>query len=310
MHVVASVPLYPPASRVGAWLATHQLLIGLVGRGHSVAVATYLDNGTPGYDLDGVRVHPGEALPQLARRADVIVHHAGDRGEATHEAIHRLIPRVCIVHGEVRDAAQVATAELVVVNSEVSAAHVAAVAPAAVVCPPPVWPADHPRLAEPGAQVAQVNLSAAKGGALFVTLASAEPQRPFLAVLGGTGRQMVPTSPNVTLEPQTANMGAVWPRCRVVLCPSATETWGMVAVEAALSGLPVIAHPTAGVREALGAGPIYADRTLVGTWRDALASLDDPGHYREVADRCYQAARRLDPLASVTRFADAVEALG
>jgi hypothetical protein len=98
VQVVASVPLYPPRSRVGAWLATHQFLRELVGRGHHVAVCTYLASD-PGYELDGVQVHPAIALEQLARRADVLVAHAASRVKLERFTARTGAPLVRIVHG-------------------------------------------------------------------------------------------------------------------------------------------------------------------------------------------------------------------
>jgi hypothetical protein len=147
VHVVASVPLYPPGSRVGAWLTTHQYLRALVGRGARVSVCTYLKSD-PGYALDGVDVYPREALRELAKQADVIVHHAGDRGEATSFAERHGVPRVCVVHGAISERSAPASADLVVCNSENSRAALGPVPAPVVVCPPP--PTPPPGVAPPG----------------------------------------------------------------------------------------------------------------------------------------------------------------
>ena len=54
MNVLGVVPLYPPHSRVGAWLATHGYLAAAAVAGHQVDVVTYAKTSLGVYELDGV----------------------------------------------------------------------------------------------------------------------------------------------------------------------------------------------------------------------------------------------------------------
>jgi glycosyltransferase involved in cell wall biosynthesis len=58
----------------------------------------------------------------------------------------------------------------------------------------------------------------------------------------------------------------------VLMVPSVHESYGMAAVEALASGIPVIAHPTPGLREALGDAGTFVDRADVRVWVAAVAS--------------------------------------
>ena len=218
------------------------------------------------------------------------------------------VPSVRMVHGQ-PDIGQLEGAALVVFNSETSRALVDWTGPA-VVCRPVTWPDEH-RVTATGDRWAQVNLSPAKGGELFRLIVTSLPDVKFLAVRGGYGGQVMPTrSANVEIMAMTGEMRDVWSRARGLLMPSESETWGMVAVEAAVNGLPVIAHPCAGIIEALGDAPVYVDRDDLAGWRAAIRELDDPVSYAERSAASTAAAARLDPHDSVARFVTAVETIG
>jgi glycosyltransferase involved in cell wall biosynthesis len=107
---------------------------------------------------------------------------------------------------------------------------------------------------------------------------------------------------------------AVWARTGVLLAPSITEAWGMAAVEALAHGIPVIAHPTPGLREALGFAGRYVDRDNVDAWESVVpgeirAHLDHPDP--TTARTCIARARNVEKQANddAARFVAAVESL-
>jgi hypothetical protein len=306
--VVAAVPLYPPGSRVGAWLSTHECLRALVARGHRVEVVAYMTSGDA-YDLDGVSVHDRRSL-RLVASADLVVSHMGDDGKAHQTALDRGIPSVRMVHGWAADPEErLAGASLVVFNSEASRAEIGFAGPS-VVAHPVTWPQLHATM--PGDRVTLVNTSREKGGELFWLLARSMHDVSFLGVRGDYGRQMRRSAkpPNLDVISSTENMRAdVWARTRVLLMPSERETWGMTGVEALASGIPVIAHPTAGLLESLGDAGVFVDRGDAAGWRDAIRALLDPDAYADAAARALARSRQLDPVRQLAIFADAVEAL-
>jgi glycosyltransferase involved in cell wall biosynthesis len=96
-----------------------------------------------------------------------------------------------------------------------------------------------------------------------------------LAVRGDYGDQVIMDElpSNVTLLDTTPDIREVYARTHIVLMPSEYESWGRVAIEAGLSGIPTIAHPTTGLQEALGGAGIFCDRSVIDSWETQIISL-------------------------------------
>lgn len=326
MIVAAVLQQYPPRTTIGAYLATHRWLVGLTERGHQVTV--YRTSHNP----RGLREHvdgvislppPGRSLwddKHPWREADVIVSHIADkpqRDTAHRAALQLKIPSVRIAHSVPTDRhTPLVGAALLIVNSQATADGFGDWGGPTVVCHPPTFPDDH--RTTPGRRVTQVNLQERKGGHLFWKLVAELPDVDFLAV-DGWGEQIGPNGPLVTTIPHTLPdnvrwqqntrdmRGHVWADTRLLLMPSEKEAWGMVAVEAMTSGIPVIAHPTPGLVESLGGAGVLVDRDDVGGWIDAIRSLDDPAVWLAASARALGRVAALDPQQSINRFCDAVE---
>lgn len=307
MKVVAVTPLYPPHSLVGAWISTHELLRELVAVGHQVDVVQ-LDDRRPVYDLDGVTVHPFRTafVRDAIATADVVVTHLGDNGATHRFALEQGVPSVRMVHGPFPDPEATVGAALVVFNSEATKASCPTSAPSIVVHPPV-----HPETyrTTPGDSITLVNLSEPKGVKVAWRLAEQCPDLPFLGVHGGYGEQITPRAPNFTVLPVQRDMRTVYSRTRVLLVPSLYESWGRVAVEAMCSGIPVIAHPTPGLREALGPAGLFVDRTDGLGWRDVVRALADPAEWTIWSQRSLARAAELDPAADIALFIESITAL-
>lgn len=310
VKILAVTPMYPPRSRVGAWLATHACLAHLVELGHQVDVISYLrtEAGPFPYELDGVQVHPAARIADQS--ADVVISHLGDNQEASAVAAEWGVPSVRMVHGsDPANAANLAATPcaLAVFNSSSLAAEVDYDGPAIVVRPP--FSPDEVRTT-PGSRVTLVNLSEPKGGALFWRLARSMPHVQFLGVHGGYGHQVSDKAKNVKVIDQTTDMATdVYAHTRVLLMPSVKETWGMVGLEAMVSGIPVIAHPTPGLRESLGSAATFVDRTDLAGWQAAITDLMRPSAWNRASSRAADHAAGYDPAPDLARFAAAIEDL-
>ena len=138
----------------------------------------------------------------------------------------------------------------------------------------------HPRNA-----ITLVNHNAHKGAHVLFGLAERMPERRFLAVEGGHGEQVpIPKHlTNVERVPQNPDMRPVWRNTRLVLMPSVYESYGLVSVEAGVSGIPVLAHPTPGLQEALGGAGFWCDRDDLQAYADTIEWLDDDAMYRHAS---------------------------
>lgn len=308
MRVAAILPAYPPRSRVGSWLCTHQFLRHLAAAGYHVDVFT-ADKQAVVETLDGVNVGPGfndYVVDCAVACADVVVSHLGDYERPAALAAKWGKPNVRIAHGHISDPSSMARAALIVFNSHSLAASVDCSSPY-IVCRPPVHAAEF--ATTPGDRVTLVNLSEAKGGELFWRLVRCSTRR-FLGVKGWGAQYIDHRYANAEVIDTTQDMrGDVYARTRILLMPSAHESWGMVGVEALASGIPVIAHPTPGLRESLGDAGIFVDRDDPYAWLDEIERLHDPVEWARASAAALARSAELDPQPDLERFTEAIESL-
>lgn len=302
MRLLAIVHLYTPLHNAGAELMLHAILTDFIGRGDEATVV-FPDLRTP-YSYDGVLVGgvPRD-LAGLAREHDVVVTHLDRTVAAVHAARAADRPIVHLLHNDRQlqfHRVQPGPDVLLVSNSE----WIDATVPngyARIICRPPVDPAKYDTDG-PHDLITLVNLTSPKGTATFYGLAGMMLTRRFLGVMGAYGVQDIRTARrlrNVEIIPNTPLIrDRVYARTRVLLMPSSYESWGRVAIEAASSGIPVIAHPTHGLVEALGDAGIFHDRRDTRAWARTIQRLDDPDEY---ATASAQVRARAHHLADVAR---------
>ncbi|HLX09397.1 MAG TPA: amino acid adenylation domain-containing protein [Thermoanaerobaculia bacterium] len=165
--------------------------------------------------------------------------------------------------------------------------------------------------------VTLVNASGLKGLPIFLDLAAAFPDVAFAAVASwGTGeaeRMALAALPNVTVREPRPDVDEILADARVLLVPSLWgEAFGMIAVEAMLRGIPVLASDLGGLPEAklgidylLPVTPIAEYRRTspfekpvpiippqdCAPWRRALARvLTDREHYERLSRESRSAA--------------------
>lgn len=153
---------------------------------------------------------------------------------------------------------------------------------------PPV-DADRVRVEKPGRCATLVNLSASKGGAVFWKLAQENEWLFCLGVMGAYDQQVIQTDglalhsenesttglpPNMRIMGELRNIRDAFAYTRVLLVLSHTETYGRIAAEAMVSGIPVISVSTHGLHEAIG---------TAAHW------IKDRGHTREIRKLLVQA---------------------
>lgn len=200
---------------------------------------------------------------------------------------------------------------LAVYNSQWMADHFSDVKARSMIVPPPVFVEDY--ATTPGDCVTLVNLFDSKGAKTFYALAERFPDRQFLGVKGAYGKQeMRPDLPNVEVIDHIDGdhmRDKVYARTKVLLVPSIYESYGRVGVEAMASGIPVLAHPTAGLKESLGVAGIFCDREDVDAWESELRKLLDGRRWNKASRLAKARVAQLNPTGDLARWVDAVERL-
>ena len=311
---------YPPHHNAGAEWAVHPMLRALAQRGHTVDVLLSRDHPAivEPYTFDGVPVHPhrgkGDPFEWLLddeRRPDVLLAHLENTPRAMILGRTYGVPVVNVLHNDRDISLAWCTPDtaLVVANSRWLAEQLDH--PNTVVVPPPVFADEY--ATTPGDAVTLVNLCERKGASVFYALAERFPNTRFLGVRGAYGEQLVRDDlPNVEIVehvPGDQMRDQVYARTRVLLMPSAYESYGRCAVEAMCSGIPVIASPTAGLREAVDDGGALIDPADIDAWARTLRRLLTPRGWSAASKRAKARAARLDPAGDLDRFCAAVEAL-
>ncbi len=269
-----------------------------------------VDGPARDHRIDGIDVDPRSRArdAEYARDADVVIGQLDARWTGMKLAARHGRPYVYYMHiGATPRSHLSGRPDLTVFSSRVVQQRHPWITPSLVVHPP-VDPADY--RTTPGDAITLVNLSEQKGAPVFWALAARLPDRTFVGARGW-GPQLVPPDPppNVELVGPVDDMRAVYGRTRVLLVPSSYESFGRVALEAGVSGIPAIAHPAEGLRETLGDAPIWVDRDDIDGWVDAVEQLDDSQCYEARSRAARDCASQYDGAAEIDALEHALHAL-
>ena len=317
MRVLAMLHLFPPQHNAGAERMVLAMLRALVDRGHDVDVLLSQKHPeiTGPYELHGINVHPCRDKTDPFRfisATDVIVTHLENTQRAAALGESYRIPVAKIVHNTFTPTRMQLQKgiSLAVYNSEWMAEEFSDLDVHSIVVRPPVRVADYETT--PGDAITLINLYEPKGPKTFYALAERFPDLPFLAVHGAYGKQVVRDLPNVE---HVAHIDGdrmrdeVYARTKILLVPSDYESWGRVGIEAMASGIPVIAHPTPGLKESLGEAGIFCDRRKIDDWEAAVNKLLKPRSYAAASKKAKARAAALDPADDLDRWCAAMDEL-
>ena len=164
-----------------------------------------------------------------------------------------------------------------------------------------------------------INANINKGVQQFVALARAMPDRKFLGVLPYYGERNVPATPNnVEWVSFQDDIRVILKRTRILLVPSYYESFGRVAVEAMINGIPVLyARPAAnsvypggsteGLEEWIRPAGIGLHREIIDEWVEAVKSLDDQEVYANKSAESRAHIEAMNLFTEKTRIAELVE---
>ena len=170
-----------------------------------------------------------------------------------------------------------------------------------------------------GDRITLINANVNKGVQQFIALARAMPDHKFLGVLPYYGERTVPPTPdNVEWVPFQDDIRTVMKRTRILLVPSYYESFGRVAVEAMINGIPVLyAKPadksvfpggsTEGLEDWIRPAGIPLHREIVDEWVDAVKTLDDAEIYAAKSAESRVHVEAMNLFTEGTRIAELVE---
>lgn len=301
LRVLVVLPAWSPLPAVGAFITTREYALALARAGHLVHVVTSSREPGEVYTDAGVTVWPLQSWRRAARiaRPELLITHHGDRKAARIAPQLPGVRHLLMVHG-MSPRLELGRADLVWFPSRACAEHYGYRGPTLITAPP-VDPARY-RTAR-GGLVTLSGTTVAKGADVLAAVAERMPEREFLAVRT-PWHEEVPLPRNVDVIDRTEPR-EVYARTRILLMPSVTESWGRVGVEAIVSGIPVLAAPLPGVREALGEAAAYLPREDPDAWAAAIRRLDEEKVYAAASRRALEHTHGVDYPGDLAAFEEA-----
>jgi glycosyltransferase involved in cell wall biosynthesis len=296
LKVVAYVHGYFPNHNAGAEAMLHQILIDLKEKGHEVKVLTK----NPGAEeYEGIPIYEAHSNieNQILQWSSIIITHLDMTRFAVQHGKRFKKPVVHLVHNDKQlsynKVFDSGSADLAVANSDWIRATVKRGIDSVVVYPPTI--PERYTVKTNKKYITIINMNEAKGGKVFWQLARIFPDKQFLGVKGAYGEQVEYEKdlPNVTIMENTPDIQKIYKKTGIVIMPSSYESWGRVGMEAACSGIPVIASPTPGLTESLDYAGIFADPDDIAGYVEAIRMLDDKEVYDKYSELLKQRSKEV-----------------
>ena len=297
-------------NRAGGEIMFHELLKQLVKDGYLVDMVATCNTG-PVVEVDGITIYRGEEYRDKERKGyDLVISQFAEADVLAPKLLKEKIPFVYVVHNT-NDGTHALLEnfkpDLTVFNTNwVKEYH--KYQGNSIIVHPPVYREAH--ATERGTKVTLINLMPAKGSNMFYNMAFRLPRVQFLGVQGGyfqNGQQYI-RRPNIEFQKNTNDMKRdVWSKTKILLMPSTYESYGMTAIEACASGIPVVACPTPGLQESLSYAGIFPKNTGIVEWRTVINRLMlDEKYYQECSEKCLKRSLELDPRPELEAFSKAI----
>lgn len=288
MRIIANIHMYPPYHNAGGETYAHRLFKELKAMGHEVEVwiRKNMNEHVPKeFTYDGINVEKVFDV-QRFKQADLIVTHLDETGRTQNYAKQFKKPLLHLIHNDYPNiiVKRSIANQYLIYNSRWVKKSLNYQHPSKVLCPVPDLTKFQPNEKQ-GEFITLINCNENKGGKLLIELAKANPEKLFLGVLGGYGKQIQKELPNLVYAENTPEIQKIYKRTKVLIMPSKYESYGRTALEAMACGIPVIHSGTEGLKESTGHGETHFCTVKgydVKTWSDRLESLEDAGVYREL----------------------------
>lgn len=298
----------------------HNIFKFLISKGHECRVILHqseMHHVDCPYIYEGVEVFGATGHTDAYRWSDVIITHLDFTQYSMIMAKTVNRPMVHFVHNDIPySSIQGSFARTFVVYNSAWIAKELNYKWPSVVIPPPCDPKQYDIGELKGDAITLISLNKNKGGDLLYRIAEQMPERKFIGVVGSYDHQIIEQHSNVELVANTPDILSVYRSTRILIMPSAYESWGRTATEAMCSGIPVICTPTPGLKENCGNAAIYVGQELddltpgepqvhrgsVKSWVKAIERLDSATEYKKYSLLCRSRAAELDPLKDLERL--------
>jgi len=186
----------------------------------------------------------------------------------------------------------------------------------------PIMHRNQIEISEPfrGDCITLINANENKGVHQFLELAKRMPDRKFLGVRPYYGNMNIPLplGGNIEWVPFTDDVRTILRRTRILLVPSYYESFGRVAVEAMINGIPVLyskpaknsAYPGGsieGMQSWIKDAAIQCDRDKPEEWIQAIESLDSEETYSKWSEKGKTHIDSMDLFTEASRIVGLVE---
>jgi glycosyltransferase involved in cell wall biosynthesis len=165
-----------------------------------------------------------------------------------------------------------------------------------------------------------INANENKGVHQFLELARRMPDRKFLGVRPYYGNMTtpLPLGGNIEWVPFSDDVRTILRRTRILLVPSYYESFGRVAVEAMINGIPVLYSKPAksspypggsieGMQSWIGDAAIPCDRDKPEEWMLAIGLMDEPAMYAKWSELSKAHIESMQLFTEAARIAGLVE---
>jgi len=300
------IHMYPPVHNAGAeWMAhcMNKYLIDKAGFKVNVIVPHFPTNSFEGVNI--IKFDETEKVERAITHSSVLLSHLDYSRHTVLTAIHAKRPVALVMHNHQQEpllewaSTHMPSQNIHLINNSLWIKHLYGHLHynSIVVYPPVYWKEYQVSTKSDRKYVTLINLNKNKGGDVLIQIAKRMPDVDFLAVDGGYDKQIKDkTVKNIRYIKNTPNIKEVYSITKILLVPSKQESWGRVAVEAMSSGIPVIANPTPGLKEACGSAGLFANRDNISEWVVFIKQLlDSQTFYAKKSGECVARAKELEP---------------
>jgi glycosyltransferase involved in cell wall biosynthesis len=164
-----------------------------------------------------------------------------------------------------------------------------------------------------------INANQNKGQAQFIEMARKMPGHKFLGIMPYYGELGIAASPsNLEWVKFDDDIRNVLRRTRILVMPSFYESFGRVAVEAMVNGIPVLyskpalksQYPggsTEGMQSWIQPAGVACDRENIDEWVQAIQTLDDSEAYEAKSEESKAHVDSMSVFTEATRIASLIE---